>query len=194
VDLGIRDRMVVVASADAADGDACAALLRAEGANVISVGDLDDAGPMVADLDRVDGVVMYLPNVASRTLGDATVDDLYDSWASVQAVAAAFTAAVPSMSRNGWGRLVSVTTGSVKWLSDDSDELGTLAGLGVLGLHKAAVADIASAGISTNAVLRGNTSDPGEVAAAVAFLLSEDAAYLQGVTISLDGANSPAMY
>jgi NAD(P)-dependent dehydrogenase (short-subunit alcohol dehydrogenase family) len=90
--------------------------------------------------------------------------------------------------------LVSVVTGAVKWLSDDSDERAAVAGLAVLGLHKAVVADVARFGVTTNAVLRDASSDPREVADTVAFLLSEPAAYLQGVTIGLDGAHSTSVF
>jgi NAD(P)-dependent dehydrogenase (short-subunit alcohol dehydrogenase family) len=85
-------------------------------------------------------------------------------------------------------------TGSVKWLADDADERGAVAGLAVLGLHKAVVADAARFGVATNAVLRAAASDPREVADTVTFLLSEPAAYLQGVTIGLDGATSTSVF
>jgi NAD(P)-dependent dehydrogenase (short-subunit alcohol dehydrogenase family) len=98
------------------------------------------------------------------------------------------------MCQAGFGRLVAVVPGAVKWLDDGTDELGVLAGLGVLGLNKSAVADLARFGVTTNAVLRGEASDPGDVAAAVAFLLSGPAGYLQGVALSLDGATSPAVF
>lgn len=198
MDLGLRDRVVVVAGGDGADRQACVALLTAEGAVVVESDTLAGGGDAVAralaEHGRVEGVAAYLPNIAGRNVIDAEIEALYESWSAVEAVAAAFRAAVPSMIDTGWGRLVSVTTGAVKWLDDDIDELGVMAGLGVLGMHKAAVADIAQFGIATNAVLRGADSTSDEIAATVAFLLSDDAEYLQGVTISLDGAISPAVY
>jgi 3-oxoacyl-[acyl-carrier protein] reductase len=198
MDLGLQDRVVVVGAVDGADREACAAVLGAEGCRVLTVERLGDATAEVEqalrDHGRVDGVVMYLPGSSGRGLLDAGLQDLYDSWSSVEAVAAAFRSAVPGMSDRGWGRLVSVTTSSVKWLDDQVDEPATLAGLGVLGLHKAAVADVARLGISVNAVLRDSDAPTDEVAATVGFLLSDPAAYLQGVTISLDGARSPVMF
>ena len=56
------------------------------------------------------------------------------------------------------------------------------------------MADVARLGIAVNSVLRDRDCDAGEVAATVAFLLSEGAGYLQGVTISLDGLKSPSMF
>jgi NAD(P)-dependent dehydrogenase (short-subunit alcohol dehydrogenase family) len=196
VDLGLHDRVVVIAGDDATDREAAA--LRAEGAQPVLVEALVDAAStverVVQERGRIDGVVMYLPGGGNRTLLGAHLADLYASWQAVEAVAATFRAAVPAMTGRGFGRLLSVTTGSVKWLSEDTDELATLAGLGVLGLHKSAVADVARSGIAVNAVLRGDGADRQEVAQTVAFLLSEPAGYLHGVTISLDGARSPAVF
>ena len=58
----------------------------------------------------------------------------------------------------------------------------------------AAVADVASSGICANAILRTTQSSPSEVADAVAFLLSDGAGYLHGVTLSFDGAQSASMF
>jgi NAD(P)-dependent dehydrogenase (short-subunit alcohol dehydrogenase family) len=196
--LGLQDRVVVVAAVDAVDREACMAALGGEGCRVVTVEGLALAAAAVEEAGqahgRVDAVVVYLPPGRGRTVLEAGLEELYDSWASVEAVAAAFRTAVPGMSERRWGRLVSVTTGAVKWLRDQADEPAALAGLGVLGLHKAAVADVAQLGISVNAVLRDADATPEEVAATVAFLLSDSAGYLQGVTISLDGPRSPAMF
>jgi NAD(P)-dependent dehydrogenase (short-subunit alcohol dehydrogenase family) len=115
-------------------------------------------------------------------------------WSSVEAIVEAFRAALPDMTERHWGRLVTVTTSAVKWLSDDSDELGALAGFGILGMHKAAVADVARSGVTVNAVLRERHTSPDDVADLVAFLVSDRAGYLEGVAVSLDGAASPAVF
>ena len=197
MDLGLTGRAVVIASANAADRRACRDRLSSEGAVVIVVDQLSDAvagiEQAVREFGRIDGVVMCLPTDETQLL-DASVADLYSCWAGAEFVAAAFRASAPTMIEQGHGRLVSVIPNSVKWLADESDELGSIAGLGVLGMHKAAVADLARHGISVNAVLRGDADDIDEVAATIAFLLSENAGYMQGVTISLDGAESPAVF
>jgi NAD(P)-dependent dehydrogenase (short-subunit alcohol dehydrogenase family) len=197
MDLGLDRHVVVIASADTVERGACLALLSSEGARVAVVEKLGEAVAAVerciSEFGRIDGVVICLPPSDTELLA-ASVADLYDSWSSVEFVAAAFRAAVPTMIDQGSGRLLSVVTNSVKWLADDTDELGVLAGLGVLGLHKAAVADVARHGISVNAVLRGDSADPDELAATIAFMLSENAGYMQGVTISLDGAASPIVF
>jgi NAD(P)-dependent dehydrogenase (short-subunit alcohol dehydrogenase family) len=197
MELGLTDRTVLIASSSAADRHACRDRLASEGAGVIVVDRLADAvvgiEQTVREFGRIDGVVMCLPSNDTQLL-DASVADLYSSWIAVEFVAAAFRAAASTMIEQGHGRLVSVVPNSVKWLADDSDELGSMSGLAVLGMHKAAVADLARHGISVNAVLRGDADDVDEVAATIAFMLSEHAGYMQGVTIALDGARSPALF
>jgi NADP-dependent 3-hydroxy acid dehydrogenase YdfG len=196
--LGLADRIVLVAARDAADRDACAEALRREAARAVLVDSLDEAAAavvrVVREEGRIDGVVMYLPLEAGSSVLDAEGPALLGAWTPVEAVAETFRAALPMMTERGRGRLVTVMTGSVKWLADDADERGAVAGLAVLGLHKAVVADAARFGVATNAVLRAAASDPREVADTVTFLLSEPAAYLQGVTIGLDGATSTSVF
>jgi 3-oxoacyl-[acyl-carrier protein] reductase len=194
VELGLQDRVFVVVAADPVDRAACADALAAEGARVVQVDQLDAAGEVVRTQTRLDGVVFYLPITGGSELLNTDASRLLEAWMPVEAVAAAFRSALPHLTERGWGRLVSVVTGAVKWLSDDSDERAAVAGLAVLGLHKAVVADVARFGVTTNAVLRDASSDPREVADTVAFLLSEPAAYLQGVTIGLDGAHSTSVF
>lgn len=198
MDLGLQDRVVVLAGPDAPDRTAGAEALSAEGCRVSTVADFGDAAAevqrAVRDHGRVDAVVVYLPLRPDQPAVAATIEDLYATWSWVEQIAAAFRAAVPGMAERGWGRLVTVITGDVKALGEHADEVGALAGLGLLGMHKAAVADVARFGISANAVLRDAASAPAEVAATVAFLVSEPAGYLQGVTMSLDGARSPVMF
>lgn len=198
MELGVQDRVVVVVANDDVDQAACATVLRGEGCGVVTAAEITDASATVeralADHGRVDGVVVYLAETRARILDGAGLDELAAGWTAVEAVAAAFRVAIPSMSERGWGRLVSVTTSALKWLDDDVDEPGVVTGLGVLGMHKAIVADVARLGIATNAVLRGRAAAPDEVASTVAFLLSDLAGYLQGVSISLDGASSPVVF
>lgn len=195
--LGLTDRVVLIASDRAAERNACRDRLAQEGASVIVFERLSDAAggveQAVRECGRIDGVVICLP-ANDTALLDASIDDLYANWAAVECVAAAFRAALPIMTERGFGRLLSVVANSVKWLSDDADELGSIAGLGVLGMHKAAVADVARYGVSVNAIVRADADDHAGVAATVAFLLSEHAGYMQGVTIALDGATSPAVF
>jgi|GEM_PF-1803549 len=199
MDLGLTGRVVVIAAADPQEGAACARLLTDEGATVVSADQLADTatavGRAIAAHGRVDAVVACTPRPRATTITD--VDDpaaLYEVWGWVESIVEGYLAALPGMMERGWGRLVSVMTNSVKWLDDGSDELGALAGWGILGMHKAAVADVARSGVATNAVLRDGEATAEDVANVVAFLVSEGAGYLQGVTMSLDGASSPAVF
>jgi hypothetical protein len=197
VELGLQDRVVIVAAEDPADRSACVTALEQEGARAVPVETLADAAAVVQRVvgeGRLDGVVVYLPLRPGSAVLEAGAAGLVEAWMPVEAVAAAFRAALPAMTERGWGRLLSVVPGAVKWLSDDADEGTAIAGLAVLGLHKAVVADAARSGIAVNAVLRDATSDPGEVADTVTFLMSEPAAYLQGVTVGLDGASSTSVF
>jgi NAD(P)-dependent dehydrogenase (short-subunit alcohol dehydrogenase family) len=194
MELGLQNRVFVVVAPDPVDRDACGDALAAEGAQVVQVDRLDAADEVVRSQSRLDGVVVYLPITGGSELLSIDAAGLLEAWTPVEAVAAAFRSALPLMTDRGWGRLVSVVSGAVKWLSEDSDERAAVAGLAVLGLHKAVVADVARFGITTNAVLRDASSDPREVADTVTFLLSEPAAYLQGVTVGLDGAHSTSVF
>jgi hypothetical protein len=198
MDLELNGRVVVLAGNDTEERTACERLLTSEGATVHAVADLARATGAVEGLvdagGPVDAVVICLPRSGPTEVLAASLDDLYGAWTSLEAAAGAFGAAAPRMMERGWGRLITVMSSAVKALDDSSDELGAMVGLAALGMNKAAVADLARHGVAVNAVLRSAGSAPDEVAATVAFLLSGGAGYLQGVTISLDGAASPAMY
>ncbi len=198
MDLGLSGRVVIVAAADPAEGAACAHLLTREGATVVSE-ELTGAAATVRDAvdkhGRVDAVVACTPQQWAQSIIDVDdVSSLYDLWSAVETIVEAYRAALPGMIEQRWGRLVTVTTNAVKWLHDGSDELGALAGLGILGMHKAAVADVARSGVTVNAVLRDGDTSPDDVADLVAFLVSDRAGYLEGVAVSLDGAVSPAVF
>lgn len=192
MDLGVSGLVVVVAGGDAATVEACLRTLRAEGAVARSVG--LDAAPALAD-ERVDAVVVLADaGPAGRVLDLSAADQLRSALGVVTSAVALYRAVLPGMVQARRGRLVVVTTSAVKALSDDADELAALSGLALLGMHKAAVADVAQHGITANAVLRPADADVEDVAGVVAFLLSDGAGYLQGTTISLDGAGSPVMF
>jgi NAD(P)-dependent dehydrogenase (short-subunit alcohol dehydrogenase family) len=202
MDTGLLDRVAVICADEGADRGAelaaCAASLRAEGAVVVT-STLADGARTMSDVmtghGRIDVVVAIAPQTGARSL--AAIDDVADlnaAWETVVSTVAAYRAALPSMATRKWGRLVCVTSSSTKWLSDETDEVAAMVGLGLLGMHKAAVADVAPDGIVANAVLRGVDADPADVASLVTFLCSLGAGYLDGVAIALDGAKSPAVY
>jgi enoyl-[acyl-carrier-protein] reductase (NADH) len=98
------------------------------------------------------------------------------------------------MRARGWGRLITVITAGVRAVAGPEHELDTLTGLGFLGLHKCVTGEEGLAGVTANAVLRAGDVPDDDVAAAVAFLASERAAYLSGITITVDGGVTPAIF
>lgn len=120
-------------------------------------------------------------------------------------------AALRNMVRARWGRLISIS--SVAGLAGNSGQANYAASkAGLIGLAKSVAKEVGSRGITVNVVAPGfiatdmteglddevKTSvlgsialsrfgDPAEVAAVVGFLASEQAAYITGQVISVDG-------
>jgi 3-oxoacyl-[acyl-carrier protein] reductase len=131
-------------------------------------------------------------------------------------------AALPAMRRNRWGRIICLTSIAAKQPLGGL-MLSTTARAGVLGFAKSLSDEVASSGITVNAVCPGFTrterledlaaqraaqsggsvaqqiaemvrhvpagriGEPDEIAATVAFLASERAAYITGVALQVDG-------
>ncbi len=131
-------------------------------------------------------------------------------------------AVIPFMRANGWGRIINLTSVSVKQPLSDL-VLSNAARSGVIGLAKTLALELAPDGITVNSVCPGFTMTerveelararaaregrsvkevlagyeaqipmgrlglPEELAALVAFLASERAAYITGVAIQVDG-------
>jgi len=217
MDLGLSGRTAVVISESGPFGPACASVLARESARVVLVvadppkvattdprvrvvgGGLAEGATVVANLidevGHLDVVVVCHPLREARSVLSVTrPEELFDAWDAVVLTVAAYQAAIPSMIAQERGRLVAVTTTATKWLSDASDDVGAMVGLGLLGMHKAAVADVSPMGVTANAVLAEARNDPEEVASLVAFLSSEHAGYLDGIAVGMDGATSPVMF
>jgi NAD(P)-dependent dehydrogenase (short-subunit alcohol dehydrogenase family) len=118
--------------------------------------------------------------------------------------------ALDSMLRRRWGRIVNVS--SVVALRPTAGQANYVASkAGLVGFTKVVAREMARRGITCNAVTPGlietdMTTDvadeiaqhvparragrPDEVAACVSFLVSDDAAYVNGTTLTVDGALS----
>ena len=182
--------------ADVADPDACTGLVKA----------------VVDRFGRLDVLV----NNAGVTRDTLALRMKREDWELVidTDLSSAFhlaKAALRGMLRTGWGRIVNVS--SVVALMGNVGQANYVAAkAGLIGLTKALAREYAGKGVTVNAVapgfiesdmtaalgdelraayLRqipvGRFGRPAEVAAAIAFLASDDAAYVNGQTLTVDG-------
>ena len=182
------------------------------------VADAEDVGRAVAAVVETWGSIDVVVNNAGIAR-DAVVWKLSDEqWASVLAVHLGGTfnitrAAVPHMRANGFGRIINVTSYTGMHGNIGQSNYAAAKG-GIIGFTKSVAKETARFGITSNAISpnaatamvaavpadklaemtatvpQGRFADPSEMAAAVAFLASEEAAYITGVVLPVDGGVS----
>jgi len=124
-------------------------------------------------------------------------------------------ASLPLMQRRKFGRIVNVSSVTGPVVTNPRSGGYSAAKAGMAGLTRAVAIENASRNITCNAVLpgwiatasqtkpevlagkatpAGRSGTPGEVAAAILFLASEEASYVTGTTLVVDGGNSIAEY
>jgi 3-oxoacyl-[acyl-carrier protein] reductase len=181
MDLGLEGRVFDVIGGTDGIGRACAAMLTAEGA--------------IAGSDDVDIVIAHGDAQPGSTLLDCTsADELHHAWDAMVRAVDRYHAALPAMTSRRWGRFVWIGSAQARDVDADADELDAVVTLGMMGLHKVVTAEEGPSNITANVVLRGGDATDDDVAATVAYLCSEDAGYLSGVTITVDGGAGSAVF
>jgi 3-oxoacyl-[acyl-carrier protein] reductase len=235
MDLGLTGRRAAVAAASSGLGLASAKALATEGASVAICGRdaerLADAAAIVghgcvaivADVGTaggaegfvheaagaLGGIDILVPNGGGPPAGNfaATPVDAYQSAldANLLAVVAMCKAAVPDMQAQGWGRVVAITSLSVRQPMANLI-LSNTARAGVTGFLKTLALEVASSGVTVNSVQPGlhrtarveqlygvdavssmAMGDADDFGAIVAFLCGRQARYTTGVQLHVDG-------
>jgi acetoacetyl-CoA reductase/3-oxoacyl-[acyl-carrier protein] reductase len=181
-----------------------------------NVGDPDAARQLVESVLAFRGRVDHLVNNAGRLIENSARRMSLDEWDEALRVnlSAPFylsQAVLAPMVANGFGRIVNVS--SVTAVMGSPVEAGYgAAKAGLLGLSRSLAREVARKGVTVNVVVPGvfetemtwsmpagaqeairaliplgRRGDPGELAHAVAFLLDDDAGYITGSVVTVDG-------
>ena len=180
------------------------------------VGNEDDVKRMIDEVQERLGPVAVLVNNAGVTRDDLIMRMKSSAWDDVietnlRSVFLCSKAVMRGMLRARWGRVVSVS--SVAGVYGNAGQANySAAKAGILGFTKALAKEVGSRGITVNAVAPGfiatdmtaalgdevtaavvdnvtlgRLGSPQEVATAVRYLASDDASYITGQTIVVDG-------
>jgi NAD(P)-dependent dehydrogenase (short-subunit alcohol dehydrogenase family) len=211
---GSRGIGAAIAGRLSADGWRVATLGRSAGDVLADVG---DPVAVAGAFDRIEndlGPVLVLVNnagIRDDGLAIRMSDEAWDSVLSTN-LSGAFHCtrrALASMLAARWGRIVNVSS-VVAERGNPGQANYAAAKAGMLGLTRTVAREMARKGVTCNAVTpgvietdmtagdvadalvsavpAGRVGRPDEVAAAVSFLCSEEAAYVNGATVAVDGA------
>jgi NAD(P)-dependent dehydrogenase (short-subunit alcohol dehydrogenase family) len=210
---GTRGIGAAIAERLEADGWKVARLGRTSGDVQADVGNADEIKAALDEVHERFGPILVLVNNAGVRHDGLAIRMPDDEWQSVvdTNLTGAFHCtrrALNDMLSARWGRIVNVSS-VVAERANPGQANYVAAKAGLLGLTRTVAREMAKRGVTCNAVTPGvietdMTTDlagglieavpagrvgrPEEVAAAVSFLVSEEAAYVNGATLSVDGA------
>ncbi len=210
---GTRGIGAAIADRLAADGWPVARMSRSGGDVQADVADAEQVRAAFASVRERFGPVLVLVNNAGVRADGLTIRMSDDDWHAVvdTNLNGAFHCTRPAlddMLSARWGRIVNVSS-VVAQRANPGQANYVAAKAGLLGFTRTVAREMARKGITCNAVTPGvieteMTTDiadeivkavpagrvgrPEEVAAAVAFLVSDEAAYVNGATLAIDGA------
>jgi 3-oxoacyl-[acyl-carrier protein] reductase len=193
---------------NARDASALEALAATFDDALVVPGDITDAALparlVEAALDRWGRVDVVVGNAGGPPTGralDVTDEQVLDAVnANLLASVRLARAAVPHMRAQRWGRIVFVASSSVRQPIPDL-ALSNVARTGLWAWTKTAAQDLAEDGITVNLAapglhatdrliergVTGRTGDPADFGQVVAFLCSQQAAFINGTAIGVDG-------
>ena len=210
---GTRGIGAAIAERLRSDGWPVATLARTGGDVQADVSDAAAVTEAFASVESQHGPVLVLVNNAGVREDGLAVRMPHEAWDRVVAInlTGAFNCtrcALQSMLRARWGRIVNISS-AVAERANPGQANYVAAKAGMLGLTRTVAREMASRGITVNAltpglvetdltadvaealvaeVPAGRAGRPEEIAAAVSFLVSDEAAYINGATLAIDGA------